>query len=554
MAEVTGRVHIYCRVSSAGQEDGSSLDTQEASCRAWAGERGLAVASVAREVWSGADRNRPGLSAAIERLLPGDVVLCHDLDRLSRGGQVDTAILIDRIETAGASVAFALLDFEQSEIGALVRNVRAFAAALEREKIGERTARGKRARVLSGKPLVGKKAPYGYRWLDPEKKKGGKTALVLDPEAEPVVRRIFDLALAGSSLRGIAMGLESDAIPSPEGKPRWSIGTIRGILLNPVYTGTPVAWREMHERKPGANGYRERPSTEAERVALPGIAPPIVTPEEQAAVQTRLDRNAAEAIRNNPHPEATLLRAGFVRCGECGCRMKVKNGGSGRPGSPPRYYCSTRGCVRPTISAPLLDGPVWEQVAAVLQDPAIIEREVGRHREDGGLDRDLAAVEKQIAAVAEKQTRTARAIAVVNDDDAAAPLLAELPKLAERKKALHGERDELARKIADRQSERVRVRSLTSWCEHVSANLATLSYAERRDALVALGVDVRVWKAEKLDGRRNAMPRWEGRMRPVISDALVFSSTGGTAADLRSTATCCSTSAPRRSPTSKCCQ
>lgn len=52
---MTSRCRIYCRVSSSGQEDNTSLDTQEAACRAWAGERGLVIASVARAVWSGGD-------------------------------------------------------------------------------------------------------------------------------------------------------------------------------------------------------------------------------------------------------------------------------------------------------------------------------------------------------------------------------------------------------------------------------------------------------------------------------------------------------------------
>ena len=117
MSEHT-RVHIYARVSSAqGQEDGYSLDTQEAACRAWAAERALPVASVAHEVWSGGDRHRPELDALLDRLMPGDVLLSYDLDRLSRGGQVDTAVIIDRIECAGASVAFVTLDFEKSETG-----------------------------------------------------------------------------------------------------------------------------------------------------------------------------------------------------------------------------------------------------------------------------------------------------------------------------------------------------------------------------------------------------------------------------------------------------
>ncbi len=135
-------------------------------------------------------------------------------------------------------------DFERSATGTFLRSAKSFAAELERERIAERTDRGKRARVDSGLPLVGKKAPYGYVWSDPAKKKGGKRRLALDPDTAPVVRRIFDLALAGNSLRSIAAALAADAIPSPDGKPTWSITTIRRILLNPVATGTAVAWRQ----------------------------------------------------------------------------------------------------------------------------------------------------------------------------------------------------------------------------------------------------------------------------------------------------------------------
>ncbi len=48
------RVAIYCRVSSAGQEDNSSLGTQEAACRSYAAERGWVVVEVYREVHTGA--------------------------------------------------------------------------------------------------------------------------------------------------------------------------------------------------------------------------------------------------------------------------------------------------------------------------------------------------------------------------------------------------------------------------------------------------------------------------------------------------------------------
>src|SRR5688572_11056942 len=209
MTETAHRAHIYCRVSSAGQKDGYSLDTQERACRDFAAQRGLAVASVAREVWSGGDRHRPELDAMLGRLGRGDTFIAYALDRLSRD-QVDTAILIDHIEGAGATMALVTEDFENSATGTFLRGAKAFAAELELEKIAERTQRGRRARVASGKPLVGRKAPYGYLWADDE-----KTRLDLDPETAPVVRRLFDWALADISLRETVKRLADLGIPSP---------------------------------------------------------------------------------------------------------------------------------------------------------------------------------------------------------------------------------------------------------------------------------------------------------------------------------------------------
>src|SRR5687768_8201397 len=203
-------VHIYCRVSSTGQEDGYSLRTQEAACRAWAAERALPVASVAREVWSGADRHRPELDALLDHLVPGDIVLCYALDRLSRS-QIDTAIIIDRIEGGGASLALVTEDFEKSATGTFIRGAKSFAAELHLEKIREATQRGRRARVASGKPIVGPVIAYGYRWND------DKTRYVIDPETAPIVRMIFDWALDGVTLRGIASRLHERRIPSPTG-------------------------------------------------------------------------------------------------------------------------------------------------------------------------------------------------------------------------------------------------------------------------------------------------------------------------------------------------
>jgi site-specific DNA recombinase len=245
----------------------------------------------------------------------------------------------------------------------------------------------------------------------------------------------------------------------------------------------------------------------------------------------RLATNQSFAARNNSNPEATLLRAGFVRCGHCGWAMRV-NSASTSNGA--RYCCHTyrKGrCANPVITAAALDMAVWTHVAVVLRDPAIIAAEVERQRDDGALERDLAAVEKMLAAIAEKQAITARAITAVDDDEAAAPLIAELKALGERKKAAQRDRDNLARRIADAEADRARVRSVADWCATVATNVDRLTYDEKRLALQALGAQVRVWREGAVRDDGTPQPRWELTLRPVASDSSIMypatSSTSG---------------------------
>lgn len=520
----TPRAHIYCRVSSQGQEDGYSLDTQEAACRSWCAERGLTVVSVAREVWSGGDRHRPELDTLLARLAPGDVVLAHSQDRLSRGGQMDTALIVGHIWDAGATLELVTEEFEQSETGALIRNVRAFSAALHLEKIREATQRGRRARIAAGKPIVSPKAPYGYRW------KTDKDGYDLDPTTAPVVRMIFDWALDGTTLRGICSRLMERGIASPTGNPKWTPSVIRNLLLRPVYTGSAVAYRKRAERKSGG-GYRQRPGRPDEWVTIPNVAEAIITPDEQAAVAARMEWNQAHSTRNNRDPEATLLRAGIARCGHCGWSLAVAHPPADRPGSAAQYRCvraeqQGAGCPRPTIAASLIDDAVWAKVAGVLRDPNIIAREVERRRTDGGLERELTALAKIVAGIAEKQANTARAIAAVGDEATAAPLIVELKSLAAQKTAAEIELAELQQRITDREAETAKVKALAEWCATIGGKLDSLSYDKKRLALEALGVQVKIYRPGAVDQAGDPYPRWELTMAPNLpNDSVVYPST-----------------------------
>ena len=160
------------------------------------------------------------------------------------------------------------------------------------------------------------------------------------------------------------------------------------------------------------------------------------------------------------------------------------------------------------MATSLLDDAVWTKVAEVLRDPQIIAREVARHRQDGGLERARAALEKQILSLTDKQARIAKRVADIEDDAVAAPLIAELRSLAARKTAAEHELSTTEQRIADRAAEDAKVRNLTTWCERVGANLDRLSYTERRLALEALGVQVRVYSNRIPDENGEPYPRW----------------------------------------------
>jgi DNA invertase Pin-like site-specific DNA recombinase len=110
---------IACRFH--GQEENHSLLSQEVACRARAEQRGYPIASVAHEVRSGGDRNRPDLGRMIDALGRGDVLLTCALDRFSRD-QTHTAVLVDCIERAGATLKLATEDFRKSASGTILRN------------------------------------------------------------------------------------------------------------------------------------------------------------------------------------------------------------------------------------------------------------------------------------------------------------------------------------------------------------------------------------------------------------------------------------------------
>ncbi len=199
-------------------------------------------------------------------------------------------------------------------------------------------AGGQRQRQLSGR-WVGQ-VPTGYRrvlvdFVDGTR--GWDGGLEVDPEAAPIVRRLYDKAAAGEGVRRITFALNADGLRTPGGSP-WSYRTVHEILLNPVYTGRMVRYRrsakDRYYEADGADGYAD----------LGARFPSIVDETLWRQVQEQLHaRRFSARVGRRTYPLSRVLR-----CSKCGYSMTgVSNGDR-------RYYRCVGRTLYGVCDAPLI--------------------------------------------------------------------------------------------------------------------------------------------------------------------------------------------------------
>jgi site-specific DNA recombinase len=508
------RAAVYCRVSTAGQEeDGTSLDTQEERCREFAENRGYEIIGVFRDAYSGSKyRERPQLNE-LRRLIRAqsiDVLLAYSIDRLSRN-QAHLYILAEEAEDHGAKLEFVTEDFEDSATGRFLRSAKAFAGEIEREKIIERVTRTRQHRVASGKLLPGGRPRYGYQWRDDT-----RSAFDIDPITGPIVQRIFREARDGKTLRAIAGDLTEDGIPTPSGKQRWSHPSVRDVLTERRYTGDAYGYGWIVDK---SNGGNKRRWDQDKAIKLPdGTIPALIDLETFEAVQARLTKNKAEASRNSKEPKAALLRAGYARCGYCGRSMIVKRYPQGL------YYRCDGGnqrhdpCPHPSISVRKTDAEVWEHLKARILDPAIFEQEILALQNEETAPDELDGIDRAIAKAEREKQNLVTAIANVSNTQAMDALTDRINQLGERIEALQRERDEIERQGENHARLLAQMNSLRDWCQHLAERVEQMTYEQKRLAIEGFGIEVRVYK-------KWHEPRYELRARLPMREGSVVDST-----------------------------
>ena len=247
------RTALYMRLSRDDEKAGESMsiENQRIMLKKYAEENGgTVVDEYIDDGWSGTDFERPAVKRLLDDAKEGkiDTIVVKDLSRFGRN-YIQVGQYIDYIFPAYGIRFIALSDnvdtADRTSAGMDMMPI----MNVFNEWHAANTSKKIRA-VLEANWKQGKYTnwayPYGYKAGTDEK----RTA-VIDEEAATIVRRIYDMRLAGSSYRAIARALTDEGIPNPtayytrlDGRKSvrrnlgyWTTRTVSEILSNPTYTG-----------------------------------------------------------------------------------------------------------------------------------------------------------------------------------------------------------------------------------------------------------------------------------------------------------------------------
>ena len=161
---------------------------------------------------------------------------------------------------------------------------------------------------------IGSRTPYGYNRVMVQDGAKERPTLEPDPDASRVVKRIFDMAEAGTGMLHIARTLNDEGIASPAGK-LWSKNGIHFILRNEVYTGTLI-W--------GANA-----KDKADPIRIEKAFPAIIS----KAKSQRVNRLMRSRAPKRSHPRrvgSSYLLSGLVKCHRCNRALSGQDAKSGQ--------------------------------------------------------------------------------------------------------------------------------------------------------------------------------------------------------------------------------
>ena len=355
---------LYCRLSNEDLVDGesNSIANQRSILTSYAASHGFTNTKVlVDDGYTGTNFNRPGVQeglALVEQGLVGTWIV-KDMSRFGRDYlQVGrfTEIVFPSYDVRFIAVNDAVDSAKGDNDFTVIRNVFNDFYAKDTSK---KVRAVMKAKGTSGKHLGG--PPYGYR-ADPQ----DKNHWILDEDAAPIVKRIFDLTIAGVGPSRIARILEADEVltvkalyaqqkgkPLPERPCHWIEQSVVNILERMEYTGCTCNFKTY------SKSYKLKkriPNALEDMFILPDTQEAIVPKEQWDRVQElrRHKRRMTKAERQG-------LFSGLVVCADCGSKLHFatcKN----FEGRQDHYVCAKYKSGRGTCSAHYIREDVLREV------------------------------------------------------------------------------------------------------------------------------------------------------------------------------------------------
>lgn len=247
-----------------------------------------------------------------------DGVVCIELERLSRGNQVDQAEILEVFKKTGTKIYTLnkVYDFStDNEIDEEFFEFGLFMSRREYKVICRRLARGRSAALLEGY-YTGSSLPYGFF----KEKRGKGYVLIPNEDEAKIVRLIFDMYVNGSGIAEIAGYLADNGIKPRKAK-AFCTNRLRQILENKTYIG----YLKIQNKKIAEDWTK-------------GKHEPLIDPEIFERAQIRLKSGEIKIIR-----DLTLKNplSSLVKCGICGHAMILQHSSNGHYLKCRAFRCST---------------------------------------------------------------------------------------------------------------------------------------------------------------------------------------------------------------------
>ncbi|MFH0943193.1 MAG: recombinase family protein [Candidatus Beckwithbacteria bacterium] len=416
---------LYARVSTQRQEKEATIKSQVAEIK----DRIKLDGNILRDDlifvddgWSGSNLERPELDRMRDLATKKqfEALYIWDRDRISRSF-VQQAIILLELEKLNIKVVDLHTSEPKNSEDKIMLGFKGLFAEYEREKIKERTRRGKIFKAKSGFIVHGP-GPYGYKYIPKTINKQGH--YVVDNYESSVVKQIFTwVADEGLSTRKVIKRLQELGIkPRKSVREVWNNSTLSRMLNNETYTGMTYynkAYAVVPLRPIKIQKYKKITKTSRknrDKSEWIGIkVPKIINKDLLNRTKEQLTKNSWFSDKCKKHD---YLLSGLAYC-SCGNRL-VGEGVNGQ-----RYYrCTDRlkqypfakKCNVGGVNTKRVDGVVWSKISKLLTTPDLILSQAkkwlsGREltKSHSVTDYELKRLEKSLADLSTQEIRHAKA-------------------------------------------------------------------------------------------------------------------------------------------------